>query len=371
MNMGISAPPTTPRASTDTTQATGTGAATTTPGVTAAGNVGLGASSKSSFDRAWEENYVPPVVIPRPPLYALKMAGGNTELVRQVNEMLYADNPNPTDLMSMMDLLRGKVLELSMDGEAQSIKDRQTRIEKNQKEREVELAAAKEKMLAADRAKEKEKVWNILKSVASVVTSLAMMAAGAVLAPTGVGVALLAYGTYSLINSTMDLVDSVRDYQGKEKIGFRLSVGELAGQIAKAFGADEQTQLWVNAVTEIALALAVTVMTLGASSAATTGRVIQAVGVAGNLMQGSLQAYKGILTIQNARLKYDQAEIKSRLDRLQMNYDVLKSQLEKSNELIKSFQEALLSIWDVAADRLKTNNDAKLMIWSRGRGNMI
>ena len=51
----------------------------------AAGNIGF--DNRSSFDRAWDNNIVPPQLKPRPPMHALQLAG-NTELVRQVNELL-------------------------------------------------------------------------------------------------------------------------------------------------------------------------------------------------------------------------------------------------------------------------------------------
>ena len=56
-------------------------------GPQAAGNLGF--DKRSDFERAWDNNIVPPQVKPRPPMWALQIEG-NSELVRQVNELLYS-----------------------------------------------------------------------------------------------------------------------------------------------------------------------------------------------------------------------------------------------------------------------------------------
>lgn len=353
--------------------------------VTAAGNVGLSATPPPSrIDKAWTNNYVPAVIVPRPPLHALVLAGGNSELVRQVNNLLNDKKADPANVLSVMDLMRSKILELSMDGETQSMQDRQTRIEKNQKEREVELAAAKEKMLAAAKQEEKNKVTNILMAIGSIVASVAMIAIGAVLAPVGGGL-LVAYGTYSLVNAGFDLADSVRAAQGKEPIGWRPSVGELAGRIAKAFGADEETQLKANVGAELAFAVVMMIATMGAGSATGGAKAIKtgadalnkssklanALSKGVNYTQGALALYQAKQSIDTALLKYDQAEQKSRLDRLQVQYDQFNEQMKTSLELMKTLQEAYAAVWDVAAERLKSSNEALTRTWGGGRGNMI
>ena len=128
-----------------------------TPTVAAAGNIGLSTTQRSAFDRAWEDSWVPPAPEkPRPPMYALQLAG-NTELVRQVNTLLYTKDVSVGDLQSLMDLLSTKVMELSINGEMMSVKDRQNKIQANLKEREKEFAIAKEKAIQAEKDKEWKK----------------------------------------------------------------------------------------------------------------------------------------------------------------------------------------------------------------------
>lgn len=356
-------------------------------GATAAGNVGLTATSSSEIDRAMDYNYVvPEPEKPRPPTYALKLAG-NSELVRQVNTLLYDKNASPQDIMQIMDLLKVKVMELSINGEMESMKDREGKIKENQKAREKELQVAKEKAVEAEKNKDWNKFWGMMKAVGSVVLSAAVIAAGMLTA----NPLLVGYGAYMMINATMDVVDAVRSYQGKDPIGFRLSVGELAGWIAKeAFNADEKTQAWVNAGFEIAFGV---VMSFGAGAvsagkaAAAAAKLAEAgaaadkvnkaftigqyMGRVGQVIQGVSGAAQGYMTIQTAYLKYDQAESKAKLAQLNVIYDQIQKQLEQSNDLLKTLNEAMASVWETAADRLKNADESQKRIWGGGRRNMV
>ena len=363
-----------------------TSAPTTT---TASGNVGLGAP-KSSFDRAWDENWVPPAPEkPRPPMHALQLAG-NTELVRQVNTLLYTKDVSAGDMQSLMDLLATKVMELSINGEMLSMQDRQKKIEANQKERDKEYEIAKEKALAAHKTGEWDKFFGMLSSVASVVLSAAVIAAGVV---TGNPV-LAVYGGYMMVNATMDVIDSVRAYQGKDPIGFRLSVGELAGLIAKkVFGADESTAAWINMGVEVAFGLILCGAAAYSSAAKTakaakaaadvaktaetatevtkTGLMAKRLGQGAQIAQGLSNIGAGINKIKLSLEKYEVAETKARLDRLQLVYTQLQKQLENSQELIKTLNEAMNAIWESAGDRLKTSREAQDRVWGGGRRNMV
>lgn len=359
-------------------------------GPAAAGNLG-GFEARSAFDRAWDNNIVPPNIKPRPPMWALQLEG-NTELVRQVNELLYSKSASPTDILSVMDLMKAKIMELSIDGETMALADMTKRIESNQKLREKDMAIAKEKAQVAEKNKEWTNFWNIVKAVGSVVASAAMIVAGALMVASGVGAVagaiMIGYGVYSLVNSSMDLIDAVRTSQGKEPIGFRLTVGELAAWIAKQAGADEETQAYWRIGAELALALVVTVATLGAASgaasASATANIAKAAeagakvakmaklfGMGANIIKGAADVAIGVMTIQNSKLKYEQAEVKARLDQLQTLLDKLQADVEKSQELLKTLNETLMSIWDVAAERLQVLRDADRRVWGGGRGNMV
>lgn len=347
----------------------------------------IGFDARSAFDRAWESNIIPPQVKPRPPMHALQLAG-NTELVRQVNELLYSPKASPTDVLAVMDLMQAKIMELSINGETMALQDLTRRTEANQKAREKELAAAKEKAELAKKNGEWDKVWNIVKSVASVAASVAMIIAGAALMATGagavVGAMMMAYGVYSLVNAGFDLADSIGQAQGKEPSPWRPSIGELAAWIAKEAGADEETQQKWRLGAEIALAVVMLVVTLGASAAASSAKLADAaskgskllaigsrLGQVATLVKGVSDVAQGIRRIEMAKLKYEQAEIKARLDRLQVALTVLQSQMEKSQDLLKLLNETMMSIWDTAAERLKTLNDANRRVWGSGRGNMV
>lgn len=345
----------------------------------ASGNVGLGAPP-SAFDLAWDDSWVPPAPEkPRPPMFALRLAG-NTELVRQVNTLLYTKDVSTGDLQSLMDLLATKVMELSIDGEMMSVRDRQKKIEANQKERDKEFEIARGKAIAAQKTAEWDKFFGMLKSIGSVVLSAAVIAAGVVSG----NPLLVGYGAYMMVNAVMDVVDSVRAYQGKDPLGFRLSVGELAGLIAKkCFDADEKTALWVNLGVEIGFGLLVG----GAAAAANASKVAKAadaatqvskaatmakrIGQGAQIVQGVVNMASGLNKIQLAYDKYAMAETKARLDRLQLIYDQLQKQLETSQELIKTLSEAMSAIWESAGDRLKTSREAQDRIWGGGRRNMV
>ncbi len=355
-----------PRTTSDPLLLDNTGAAATS-GVAASGNLGASAS-RSAIDRIMDDNWVPPAPEkPRPPMFALQLAG-NSELVRQVNTLLYDKNASPSDIQSVMDLISTKIMELSIDGEIQTMKDRQKRIEANQKDREKELQVAKEKAIQAEKDKEWKKFWGMLKAVGSVLVAAAVTAAGFM---TG-NPLLVVYGGYLLINATMDVVDAVRAYQDKEPLGFRLTVGELAGWIAKQCGADEEEQAYWNAGTEIVFGI---VMTFGASAlasgAANASKLASGLAKTAQLVNSATAIAQGINTIQMAALKYEQAESKERLQKLQLIYEQLQQQLEKSQELLKTLNEALMAIWESAADRLKSTNEAKQRVFGGGRRNMV
>jgi hypothetical protein len=374
MNMSVqSSAPATPTPTPTDTTAGAAAPAKATP--TASGNVGLGAAP-SAFDRTWDDSYVPPPEKPQPPLFQLVMKN-NPELVRRVNNMLYDKKASTTELQALMDLLYSKVMELSINGEMLSVQDRQKKIEANQKERDKEFEVSKIKAAAAEKQKEWNKFWGMLKSVGSVVLSAAVIAAGVM---TG-NPLMAAYGAYMMVNAAMDVIDSVRAYQGKDPLGFRLSVGELAGWIAKkAFNADEKTQAIANAVTELAFGLIVG----GGASFANAGKAIKAgeaiskaaaigkrLGQFGQVAQGVSTIGQGFATIQMAEDKYQMDESKARMDRLQLVYDRLQKDLEKSQDLMKTLSEALAAIWEIAGDRLKTTREAQDRVWGGGRRNMV
>jgi hypothetical protein len=289
--------------------------------------------------------------------------------------------------MQIMELIKVKVMELSITGEMESMKDREGKIKENQKAREKELQVAKEKAIETEKNKDWNKFWGMMKAVGSVVLSAAVIAAGAM-----TGNPLLAgYGVYMMVNATMDVVDAVRAYQDKEPIGFRLSVGELAGWIAKeAFGADKKTQAYVNAGFEIAFGV---VMTMGAGAvsagkaAAAAAKLAEAgaaaekvskaytvgqyIGRVGQVIQGVSGFAQGHSAIQIAYLKYDSAESKAKLAQLNVIYDQIQKQLEQSNDLLKTFNEAMASVWETAADRLKNADESQKRIWGGGRRNMV
>jgi hypothetical protein len=269
-----------------------------------------------------------------------------------------------------------------------ALQDMTRRTEVNQKAREKELAAAKEKAELAKKNGEWDKVWGIVKAVGGMAASIAMMVAGAALIATGagavVGAMMFAYGAYSLVNAGYDLADSIGQAQGKDPSPWRPSVGELAAWIAKESGADEETQQKWRLGAEIALAVVMLVVTLGASAASSSAKLAdtaskganllkfgKTVGVAANIVKGVGDIGQGIKRIEMAKIKYEQAEIKARLDRLQVAVTVIQSQMEKSQDLLKLLNETLMSIWDTAAERLKTLSEANRRVWGSGRGNMV
>jgi hypothetical protein len=345
------------------------------PVAAAAGNVGM-ASTRSAVERAMENNWVPPTPEKPSPPSPFELAG-NTELVAQINALLKNQTASATDIKAVLDLLSAKVFESSLDGEMQAMKARQDKIEANQKERQKELEVAKVKAELATKTQEWDKFWGMLKSVGSVVLSAAVIAGGVITA----NPLLVGYGAYMMVNATMDVIDSVRAYQDKEPLGFRLSVGELAGWIAKeAFDADEKTQIMVNLGFEVAFGLAVGggAAAFGAAKAAKTASDASKLLSAGQTMARVGQVLKGfsdfaqaLTRMEMADRKYDMAQSKARLDRLQLIYDMFQKDMERSNELIKMLNEALLGVWDSAAERQKISKETQNRVWGTGRGNMV
>jgi hypothetical protein len=94
-------------------------------------------------------------------------------------------------------------------------------------------------------------------------------------------------------------------------------------------------------------------------------------GMGANIVKGAADVAIGVMTIQNSKLKYEQAEVKARLDQLQTLLDKLQADVEKSQDLLKTLNETLMSIWDVAAERLQVLRDADRRVWGGGRGNMV
>jgi hypothetical protein len=355
-------------------------------GPTASGNIGLG-KTPSAFDTAWNNNTVIREDKPRIPTFALQLAG-NTELVRQVNTLLYASKADPLDIQSIMDLLSSKILELSIDGEAQTLKDRQTKMEANQKDREKLLEVAQAKAAKANNVGDWDKIFGVVKAVVSVVASLAIMAAGAMLLATGagalVGGVMIAYGAYMLANSVLDVVNAVRATQGKDPLDLKLNLGSVMADLAKSMGASEETQMWVNLGTEVVLGVIVIIVTAGAGSGTAASNVASAaakyadvakaakfVGQAANITGGVTGIAKGVLTINLAITKKEQADIKAQQDRLQTLYNQLSAQIKNSADFMTTLQEALMSIWDTAAARLQTTNEARLRALGGGGRSMV
>lgn len=308
-------------------------------------------------------------------------------LMAQVQTFVAGGMTSPEDAQMLLDLLNSRMLELSSQLEGKSVEGRQKEIEANGKEREQKIREAADKAAKAESKGVWSKIWGIVKAVASVVGSALMVAAGVALTAVAgpVGLAVAGMGAYMLLGAVVDLVSEIKVAAGGEPIAWRPTLGELAGLIAKAAGASEETQMWWK----LGVDLAVTVVMIAASfvvpgaqgkalqKLAEAGKMVDKmdklakftsvankIGGASNIVGGVAAAGKGITDIQIATDRYDTKTAQAALDRLQALYDQLMAYMEQSNERTKGQQEAMIAIWDNAGDRLKTFNQMKMRPWA-------
>lgn len=368
-----------------------TGAPTGADGSTVqAGNLGSapvvvgGSSAGSGLDIGVEKPVLPPPsgVPPRTDLSPEDQA-----LMERVEAFVAGGMSSPEDAQMLLDVLNTRMMEISSQLEAKGISGRQKEIEANGKEREQKIREAADKANQAEKKGFWSKLWGIVKSVASVVGSALMVAAGVALTAVSgpVGIAIAAMGAYMLAGAVVDLVSEIKVAAGGEPISWRPTLGELAAVIAKAAGASEETQMWWK----LGVDLAVTVVMIAASfmvpgaqgkalqKLAEAGKtaekmaklakftdVSSKIGGASNIIGGVGAVGQGLTNISIARDRYDMKTAQAALDRLQLLYDQLMAYMEQSNERTKSQQETMVAIWDNAGDRLKIFNQMKMRPWA-------
>ena len=110
------------------------------------------------------------------------------------------------------------------------------------------------------------------------VVGVAAMATGA---GALVGAGLFALGAYMAAGVTVDVINEVRTSQGKEPLSWSPTIGQLAKLVATdVFGASEETANWIkmgfDIVTDIAVGVAVSVLTPGVGLAVMAHRAVKA-----------------------------------------------------------------------------------------------
>jgi hypothetical protein len=370
--------------------AAGSGAATVQ-----AGNLGAAPNVKGSDLGAGLEIGVEKPVLPPPPSTPrTDLSAEDQALIAQIDAFVAGGLSSPEDAQMLLDVLNTRMLELSSQLEAKGVSGRQKEIEANGKEREQKIREAADKANQAEKKGVWSKLWGIVKSVASVVGSALMVAAGVALTAVSgpVGIAIAAMGAYMLLGATVDLVSEIKVAAGGEPISWRPTLGELAAVIAKAAGASEETQMWWK----LGVDLAVTVVMIAASfmvpgaqakglqKLAEAGKMVDKmgklakftnisgkftnisskVGAASNIVGGVASVGQGLTNISIASDRYDMKQAQAALDRLQALYDQLMAYMEQSNERTKTQQETIIAIWDNAGDRLKMFNQMKMRPWA-------
>ena len=122
------------------------------------------------------------------------------------------------------------------------------------------------------------KVITAVVAVAAMVVGVAAMATGA---GALVGAGLFALGAYMAAGVTVDVINEVRTSQGKEPLSWSPTIGQLAKLVATdVFGASEETANWIkmgfDIVTDIAVGVAVSVLTPGVGLAVMAHRAVKA-----------------------------------------------------------------------------------------------
>jgi hypothetical protein len=346
---------------------------------TAKGNLSTGVPADSfpadfGFQLGSEKPIVPkPVIGPNSGL-----PGSDDDLIKRVETFLAAGDPSPLDAQLLLDALTGRMVELSAQLEGKNSEAKGKEIEENGKKREEQIKIAADKSKAAEEKGFWSKLWGVVKAVASVVASAAMVVAGAALTAVAgpVGIAVMAIGLYTMASAVVDVVSAIKEAAGGEPITWRPTLGELAGLIAKAAGADEETQMKWKLGVDVAVTVVVIAVSFfvpgGQAKAlskmgdvtAQMGRMIKLaqagskVAAGGNLVGGAAAVGQGVTNIALARDRYDMKVAQGTLDRLQALYDQLNAVLEQSGDRMKNLQDVMLSIWDSSSEKLKTFNES-------------
>jgi len=328
-------------------------------------------------------------VLPPPPSGPPRtdLSAEDQALMARVDAFLAGEMSSAEDAQMLLDLINTRMLEISSQMEAKGVAGRQKEIEANGKEREQKIREAAEKANQAEKKGFWAKLWGIVKAVASVIGSALMVAAGVALTAVSgpVGLAIAGMGAYMLMGAVVDLVSEIKVAAGGEPISWRPTLGELAGLIAKAAGASEETQMWWKlgvdlAVTVVMIAGSMVVpgaQAKGLQKLAEAGKMVDKIAklakftsvtnkIAGasNIVGGIGAVGQGLTNISIASDRYDMKTAQAALDRLQALYDQLMAYMEQSSERTKSQQEAIIAIWDNAADRLKTFNQMQMRPWA-------
>jgi hypothetical protein len=235
--------------------------------------------------------------------------------------------------------LNNKQLDTLNASKAKDIDANRQASEKNQAERVKQIQASKEKVEAAANKGWWAKLLDVVGDAATFIGSAAVLVAAILAAPaTGglsIGVAVLA--VYMMVGSATELANKAHELRTGERLfNFQITVGELAGLVAGAFGASDEVKQWIKLGVDVVVGVAAMFIIPGAQLNA-FGKILKA-GAA--IVGGIAQISKGGLEISKAIDVRDLANTQASLDTLQAQIDRLTQNNQQLMDMLKLFQES-------------------------------
>lgn len=302
-------------------------------------------------------------------------------------------NFSPEDMAAALLVLQGKTQEaqLKTAKEGIEINSQKQKIQNDKAMKKIE-----EWIKKCEDAAAKEKAGGILgwfKKIFSVIAAVfAVVAAAAATAATGGAAApLLALAVLSLASATVSLASEISKAAGGpdfDHVAGWMDLGSLVGkgmgELAKAFGADEQQVAIVSATFAMATTIAITaasvVLTGGATAAAEVGKIAKMamdigragqaiVGVASGLTEAAQGGVK-IAAAHDTRAAATAQADKKKIDAL---IAALQQQMEENREEIKKVIDEMMEGMNIVSRMINAAGQSREQISSNmtGRSRLV
>ncbi len=300
---------------------------------------------------------------------------------------------SPEDMAAALLVLQGKTQEAQLKTAKEGI---ETNSIKQKAQNEKAMAKIQEWIKKCEDAAAKEKAGGILgwfKKIFAVIASVfAVVAAAVATAATGGAAApILALAMLSLASATVSLASEISKAAGGPDFDHVAGwmdpaslVGKGMGELAKAFGADEQQAAIVSAtfavVTTIAITAAAVVLTGGASAAGDIGKIADLalkVGRAGQAIAGVAtgltEAAHGGVNIAAAHDTRSAALAQADKKKIDAIIAMLQQQMEENRTEMKKVLDEMMEGMNIVSQMINAAGQSRAQISSNltGRGQII
>jgi hypothetical protein len=288
------------------------------------------------------------------------------DLLAQIEAALAAGINSPEEATQLLAVVSAAMLDLKAQGLAVDNAGKSKQLEANRDAQLKKIAEAQEKAQKVENKGFWAKLWGVIKAVASVIASVAML----VVATVTVNPVLFVMAGFMLYNSVIDTINSVRAAQGKEPLDLNFTLGKGLVLLLDKMGIVDKgskTAQWLQIGIDVAAALATAVYTFyvpGAMSAAISkiANLTQAIASGIGAVAGIGQ---GVVNMDIADYKYEANVAKLDQKELMVQYQRLQAIMQQLIDILQNTEKAKLDILGGASESLNQRAKVATAVFNR------